>query len=142
MLDVILVTSNLPFVRVPVLSVNNIFILPAVSIPIIFLTITLFFNILFILDDNTNVIIIGKPSGTATTIIVTESVKAFNIYLNIILIFVTVLIIRSILKLLSIIIFEKRYENDTKIAPIYPILLIMVAKCLNLIFNGLSGCFS
>ena len=73
------ITSKLPFVRVPVLSVKRIFKLPAVSIPVSFLTKTLFLSILFIFDDNTKVIIIGKPSGTATTIIVTHKVKAYKI---------------------------------------------------------------
>ena len=49
---------------VPVLSLNKIFKLPAVSIPTIFLTKTLFLSILFMLDDKTSVIIIGRPSGT------------------------------------------------------------------------------
>ena len=40
------------------------------------LTKTLFFNIRFILEDSTKVIIIGNPSGTDTTIIVTLKVRA------------------------------------------------------------------
>ena len=35
-------------------------------------------NFYDIFEDNTNVIIIGKPSGTDTTIIVTHKVKASN----------------------------------------------------------------
>ena len=73
------ITSSLPFVRVPVLSVNKIFKFPAVSIPTNLRTKTLFFNIFFILDDNTKVIIIGNPSGTATTITVTHNVRAYKI---------------------------------------------------------------
>ena len=93
-----LVTSNFPFVKVPVLSVNRIFKLPAVSIPTNFLTNTLFFNILFILDDNTKVIIIGNPSGTATTMIVTDKVSACKIYPIIRGILVTVSFTRFISK--------------------------------------------
>ena len=69
-------TSNFPRVKVPVLSVNKMFKEPAVSIPTNFLTKTLFFNNLLIFDDKTKVIIIGKPSGTETTIMVTARVKA------------------------------------------------------------------
>ena len=69
-------TSSLPFVIVPVLSVNKIFKLPAVSIPTSFLTKTLFLSIVFILEDNTKVIIKGNPSGTETTIMVTLKVRA------------------------------------------------------------------
>ena len=47
--------------------------------PCNFLTKTLSFNILLTLDDNTKVIIIGNPSGTATTITVTHNVKAYKI---------------------------------------------------------------
>ena len=68
-------TSRRPLVRVPVLSVNNMFKEPVVSIPTNFLTNTLLFSIRFILLDNTKVIIIGSPSGTATTIIVTDNVR-------------------------------------------------------------------
>ena len=64
---------------VPVLSVNNIFNDPAVSIPTIFLTRTLFFNIFFELVDNTSVIIIGRPSGTAITNTDTANVIASRI---------------------------------------------------------------
>ena len=46
-----------------------------------------------------------------------------------------------ILKLLSITITENRYENITKIAPIIPTLLIILARCLSLILRGLSGVF-
>ena len=81
---------------VPVLSVNSIFILPDVSIPTSFLTKTLFFSNIFIFDDNTNVTIIGKPSGTLTTIIVTDNVSACNIYANNKDILVIVFIILSI----------------------------------------------
>ena len=75
-------TDNLPSVSVPVLSVNKTFIFPAVSIPTNFLTKTLFFNILCIFELSTKVIIIGNPSGTDTTIIVTHKVKASSIYPN------------------------------------------------------------
>ena len=61
-----------------VLSVNRILIDPAVSIPTNFRTKTLFFNIRFILEDKTRVIIIGNPSGTATTIMVTDRVRAYS----------------------------------------------------------------
>ena len=74
--SIIFITFKLPFVIVPVLSVKRVFIFPAVSIPVSFLTSTLLFNILFILDERTSVIIIGSPSGTATTIIVTLRVSA------------------------------------------------------------------
>ena len=70
------VTFNTPFVKVPVLSVRRTFILPDVSIPTSFLTKTLSLSIFFILLDKTKVIIIGRPSGTATTMIVTDKVKA------------------------------------------------------------------
>ena len=75
-------TSRLPLVIVPVLSEKSIFKEPAVSIPVNFLTKTLFFNILFILEDKTKVIIIGRPSGTATTIIVTAKVSAWSKWEN------------------------------------------------------------
>ena len=68
-----IITNNLNDIDT---SVNKIFKLPAVSMPTNFLAKTLFFNILFIFDDKTSVIIIGNPSGTATTIIVTLKVKA------------------------------------------------------------------
>ena len=71
------ITSSFPLVKVPVLSVSKILILPDVSIPTSFLTKTLFFYIRFILLDSTKVIIMGSPSGTATTIIVTLKVKAY-----------------------------------------------------------------
>ena len=74
---IILSHDSLPVVIVPVLSLNNIFMLPAVSIPTNFLTKTLLLSILFILDDSTKVIIIGSPSGTETIIIVTASVNAY-----------------------------------------------------------------
>ena len=73
----ILSQDKLPVVIVPVLSLNNIFIHPAVSIPTIFLTKTLFLSILFIFDDKTRVIIIGSPSGTETIMMVTASVRAY-----------------------------------------------------------------
>lgn len=44
--------------------------------PTSFLTKTFLFTFSFILDDKTKVTIIGKPSGTATIIIVTARVKA------------------------------------------------------------------
>ena len=86
-------------VRVPVLSVNKIFRLPAVSIPTSLRTKTLLFNIFFILDERTSVIIIGSPSGTATTIIVTLSVRAYRMYLNISGILVTVVMMSARIKL-------------------------------------------
>ena len=70
--------SNSPLVRVPVLSVNSIFRLPLLSIPTNFLTRTFSFSSLFILLDNTKVIIIGNPSGTATTIMVIPRVRLYN----------------------------------------------------------------
>ena len=73
------ITSSLPLVIVPVLSVKSILIFPAVSIPISFLTKTLLLSILFMFDDKTKVTISGKPSGTATTIMVTDKVKACKI---------------------------------------------------------------
>ena len=69
-------TVIFPSVSVPVLSVKSMFILPAASIPTGFLTSTLSFTILFIFDDRTTAIIIGNPSGTATTITVNPSIKA------------------------------------------------------------------
>ena len=76
------ITFNFPSVIVPVLSVNKILMLPAVSIPMSLRTRILLLSILFILDDKTKVIIIGSPSGTATTIMVTLKVKALRIKAN------------------------------------------------------------
>ena len=114
---IISVTSNFPLVSVPVLSVNKTLILPAVSMPTNFLTKTLFFNIFFMLLDKTKVIIIGKPSGTATTIIVTLNVKAYIKWSNINLKLVKVFIIRLGSKLLSIMITENKYDIVTNAAP-------------------------
>ena len=69
-------TSNCPFVIVPVLSENNIFKLPAVSIPTSFLTSILSFNNFLMFNDSTIAIIIGNPSGTATTIMIIASIIA------------------------------------------------------------------
>ncbi len=69
-------TLNFPSVNVPVLSENRIFKLPAVSIPNNFRTNTLACNNLRIFKDNTIAIIIGKPSGTATTIMIIANIKA------------------------------------------------------------------
>ncbi len=66
----------MPLVSVPVLSEKSIFKLPEVSIPTNFRTSTLSFSIRFILEDSTTVIIIGSPSGTATTITVMARVRA------------------------------------------------------------------
>ena len=111
-----LATSNCPLVRVPVLSVNKMLRLPAVSIPTNFLTRTLFFNIFFIFEDRTRVIIMGRPSGTATTIIVTLSVKAYRMCLNINGKFVSVFIISDTTKLFSTTTCENKYEILTKAA--------------------------
>jgi hypothetical protein len=67
---------GVPTVIVPVLSVKSKLRDPAVSIPTSFLTITLLRIIRFIFADKTTVIIIGKPSGTATTTTVIISVSA------------------------------------------------------------------
>ena len=67
-------TDNLPSVIVPVLSLNKILKLPAVSRPFIFLTRTLSFAILKLWNDNKMEVNIGNPSGTAQTIIVTATV--------------------------------------------------------------------
>jgi hypothetical protein len=50
--------------------------LPAVSMPTGLRTSTWSLSILFILAPSTTVIIIGSPSGTATTMTVTASVAA------------------------------------------------------------------
>ena len=60
-------TESRPWVRVPVLSVNRIFRLPAVSMPSSLRTSTLTLSSFFMLIASTMAIIIGKPSGTATT---------------------------------------------------------------------------
>ena len=70
-------TLIFPQVSVPVLSVNNIFMLPAASMPTGFLTSTLSFTIRLMFEESTTAIIIGKPSGTAMTTTVSPSVKAF-----------------------------------------------------------------
>ena len=69
-------TDNLPSVIVPVLSLNKMLRLPAVSRPFIFLTNTLSFAILRLWKDISIEVSIGSPSGTAQTIIVTATVTA------------------------------------------------------------------
>ena len=49
---------------------------PDASIPTGFLTITLSFSILSIFEDSTTAIIIGSPSGTATTTMAMAKVSA------------------------------------------------------------------
>ena len=73
----------MPFVIVPVLSLNRMFRLPAVSMPIGFLTSTLCFNIVPVLTIRTSEIIRGNPSGTAQTTITIASVSASITSLNI-----------------------------------------------------------
>ena len=136
------ITFNFPSVIVPVLSVNKILMLPAVSIPMSLRTRILLLSILFILDDKTKVIIIGSPSGTATTIMVTLRVKALRIKANMSGKLVIVWYILSGSKLLSITISENRYDIVTRAAPTYPILLINSASLTNLSFKGLVGFFS
>ena len=60
-------TVKAPVVSVPVLSVKSMSMLPAVSIPTRRRTRTPFFIIRFMLKERTTVIIMGSPSGTATT---------------------------------------------------------------------------
>ena len=55
---------------------------PAVSIPIGFLTNTLFCSILEVFCIKTMAIINGSPSGTAITIITTANIKTSNKSLN------------------------------------------------------------
>ena len=68
--------SSSPFVRVPVLSVNKIFSPPDASMPTGLRTITLSFSIRSILEESTTAIIMGSPSGTATTTMAMASVSA------------------------------------------------------------------
>ena len=69
-------TESLPSVSVPVLSVKRMFILPAASIPAGFRTSTLSRIIFLMFEERTTAIIIGSPSGTATTITVSPSINA------------------------------------------------------------------
>ena len=118
------------------------FKLPELSIPTSFLTNTFSFNSLFILLDSTSVIIIGRPSGTATTIIVIPRVKLYSKCDDITLKLVTISIILLKLKLLLINIVLNKYESITKNAQMYPILLMNAASTLSLFFKGLSGVLS
>ena len=72
-------TFRMPSVKVPVLSVSKQVMLPLVSIPTNLRTKTFYLSIFFILEDKTKVIIIGKPSGTVTTMTVTLNVRAYKI---------------------------------------------------------------
>ena len=115
--SIILDTSILPLVRVPVLSVNSMFKDPAVSIPTIFLTRTLSLSIFFELVDNTKVIIIGNPSGTDITRTETASVSASRIKeKNLFKVIVSLIIVK--LKLFIINILENKYATAIKIAAI------------------------
>ena len=67
-----------PAVRVPVLSVKRMFMLPAVSMPTSLRTMTLSRFIRSILADSTTAIIMGSPSGTATTTMAMASNAAWN----------------------------------------------------------------
>ncbi len=73
-----LATFSRPRVRVPVLSANSMFRLPDVSIPTSFRTRTLSLSILRMFEESTTVIIIGSPSGTATTTTVIARVAAWS----------------------------------------------------------------
>ena len=69
-------TMSFPVVSVPVLSVKRMSMLPAVSIPTSRLTRTPERSIRFMFEESTTVIIIGSPSGTATTTMDIAIVKA------------------------------------------------------------------
>ena len=56
-------TLKIPSVKVPVLSVNSMFILPAASMPVGFFTRTLSETIFLMFDERTTEIIKGSPSG-------------------------------------------------------------------------------
>ena len=71
-------TDSTPSVSVPVLSVNRMFMLPAASIPTGLRTSTWSRTILRMLEDSTTAIIMGSPSGTATTSTVSPSVAAWK----------------------------------------------------------------
>ncbi|MPM09695.1 hypothetical protein SDC9_56017 [bioreactor metagenome] len=131
-------TCIFPTVKVPVLSVNNMFKLPAVSIPTSFLTSTLSLIIRFMFDESTTVIITGKPSGTATTMMVTARVSALITSCASVYGFDMYMIISAMLKWLSIAIDLKRDETRIKNAPRYPMRLMKAARSLSLSFNGLS----
>ncbi len=107
--------------------------------PTSFLTSTLFLSILFIFEERTKVIIIGRPSGTATTMIVTAKVNAYIMCGNNMPKFFNIEIILSISKLLFITITVNKYEKTTSIAPIYPHKLIIFARPRSFVLSGLSG---
>ncbi len=67
---------------VPVLSVNNMFRLPEVSIPTGLRTSTWSLSMRRMLRESTTVIIIGSPSGTATTTTVIARVIACSTWPN------------------------------------------------------------
>ena len=69
-------TERRPSVIVPVLSLKRILKLPAVSRPLIFRTRTLSFAIFKLWNESKMDVSIGKPSGTAQTIMVTAIVIA------------------------------------------------------------------
>ena len=76
-------TSNIPFVIVPVLSLNKMLREPAVSIPSALRTNTLWSSILLVFCMSTSEIINGNPSGTAQTIITTAKETASTILFTI-----------------------------------------------------------
>ena len=131
--------SNSPFVSVPVLSVKRIFTPPDASMPTGFLTMTLSFNILSIFEERTTAIIIGSPSGTATTTMAIASVRAcmsrgtqtfqFRISAKASEKFIPL----SMKKLL------KRSATAMRTAAIYPRRLSVLASPASLTRSGLSG---
>ena len=135
----ILTASSSPLVNVPVLSVNKIFSPPEASIPTGFRTMTRSFSIRSIFEDSTTAIIIGSPSGTATTTMAIASVRAcisrgrqmvqVRISAQARIKFMPL----SIKKLLN------RSATAISTAAIYPSLLKVLASPASLTRRGLSG---
>ena len=131
-------TLSFPSVSVPVLSVNRIFILPADSMPTGLRTRTLSFTIFLMLEDSTTAIIIGSPSGTATTTTVSPKVKASRKVVKTKRMSDSFIRITSFRMPLSRTIALKRYTSPTRMAAAYPRRLICLASLPRRSLRGLS----
>lgn len=127
-----------PSVSVPVLSQKRIPRFPLVSIPTIRRTSTFFFIMRFMFEERTTVIIIGSPSGTATTRTDIASVSAERH---------SPAVKRASERRASMTESDipesmknelKRYAPATRKAAIYPMKLIFFASSPSLFLSGLS----
>ena len=132
------VTVKSPHVSVPVLSQKSMFRLPAVSMPTSFFTSTRSRSIRFIFEDSTTVIIIGSPSGTATTMTEIASVSAPSTSAKTYAgsesrASVSVMSIPASMKNE-----RNRYATATSAAAAYPSVLTFFASVVSRAFSGLS----